>query len=122
MEPTIFKFIWRYSKAQQVYVLLITVISFPILYATLELPKIIINEAIGGQNFPREVAGFSLEQVPFLLVLCFTFLGLVLFNGGLKYYINVFRGRLGERMLRRLRFELFSRVMRFPLPHLPFSA
>ena len=36
MEPTIFKFIWRHSKAQQIFVLLITVISFPILYATLE--------------------------------------------------------------------------------------
>ncbi|MDJ0950080.1 MAG: ABC transporter transmembrane domain-containing protein [Alphaproteobacteria bacterium] len=117
MDPTIFKFIWRYSRPQQIYVLLITVTSFPILYATLELPKIIINEAIGGQDFPKAVWGLELAQVPYLLVLCFAFLALVLVNGGLKYYINVYRGRLGERMLRRLRFELFSRVMRFPLPH-----
>ena len=33
-------------------------------------------------------------------------ISLVLISGGIKFYINVFRGRLGERMLRRLRFEL----------------
>ena len=45
------------------------------------------------------------------------FLVLVLFNGGFKYVINVYKGIVGERMLRRLRYELYSRVMRFPLPH-----
>ncbi|WP_346908810.1 ABC transporter ATP-binding protein [uncultured Roseibium sp.] len=29
----------------------------------------------------------------------------------------MFKGRLGERMLRRLRFDLFQRVLRFRLPH-----
>ena len=43
------------------------------------------------------------------------FLVLVLINGGFKYVINVYQGIVGERMLRRLRFELFSRVLRFPL-------
>src|SRR3546814_3520331 len=44
-------------------------------------------------------------------------LGLVLINGAFKYVINVWKGRLGERMLRRLRYELYSRVLRFPMPH-----
>ncbi len=34
-------------------------------------------------------------------------------NGAFKYFINIQKGVLGERMLRRLRFELFARVMRF---------
>lgn len=117
LERSIFRFILRYSKRDQIYLTVMTAISFPILYYTLELPKIIINQAIGGTEFPRLLFGVELEQIEFLLALCFAFLGLVLVNGGLKYHVNVYRGRLGERMLRRLRFELYSRVMRFPLPH-----
>ena len=36
-------------------------------------------------------------------------------NGGFKYYINTLKGRLGERMLRRFRFQLYHRMLRFPL-------
>ena len=48
MEPTLFSFIWKYSKKQQLVLLLLTVLSFPFLYASLELPKQIINDAIGA--------------------------------------------------------------------------
>jgi len=117
LDSSIFKFIIRHSKAEQIFVTVMTGIMFPILYYTLELPKIIINEAIGGTEFPTDILGVEFSQVEFLLALCFSFLALVLISGGLKYYVNVYRGRLGERMLRRLRFELYSRVLRFPLPH-----
>ena len=117
MEPTIFKFILRYSKRQQLYVLLITALMWPLLYVTLELPKMIVNDAIDGRDFPKTVLGMEFGQIGYLMVLCFAFLTLVLAAGGLKYYINVYRGRLGERMLRRLRYELYARVLRFPLPH-----
>ena len=50
------------------------------------------------------------------MVLCFAFLVLVLISGGIKYYLNVYRGRLGERMARRLRYMLYARILRFPLP------
>ena len=46
------------------------------------------------------------------------FLLLVAANGGFKRYINTFKGRMGERLLRRLRFELFDRfseVLAIPL-------
>ena len=49
--------------------------------------------------------------------LCGMFLALVFINGGFKFYINVYKGLLGERMLRRLRYQLYSRILRFPLPH-----
>ena len=117
MEPTLFKYIFRYSKPQQIVLLTMTLVSFPFLYLTLELPKMIINEAIGGTDFPRDVFGETFSQIEFLLLLCVGFLGLVLVNGGFKYWINVYKGQLGERMLRRLRYQLFSRVLRFPLPH-----
>ncbi|MHA1569804.1 MAG: ABC transporter transmembrane domain-containing protein, partial [Alphaproteobacteria bacterium] len=117
MEPSIFRFIFRYSKRQQFILLAMTGLSFPFLYYSFELPKLIINQAIGGRDFPRDLFGVSLDQVPYLLALCVIFLVLVLINGGFKYAVNVFRGQLGERMLRRLRFELFSRVLRYPLDH-----
>ena len=42
------------------------------------------------------------------MLLCVGFLLLVLINGAFKYYINTFKGQLGERMLRRFRYQLYS--------------
>lgn len=116
MESSIFRFIWRYSKRQQLVLLLVTAISFPFLYLSLDLPKTIINEAISGRDFPKVILGIELNQIQFLLSLCALFLLLVLINGGFKLWINIYRGALGERMLRRLRYILFARVLRFPMP------
>ena len=117
MESGIFSFIFRYSKRQQVILLIVTAISFPFLYMSFDLPKIIINDAIDGTNFPRVILGFELDQVPYLMVLCVVFLSLVLINGAFKLWINIYRGSMGERMLRRIRYQLIERVMRFPIPH-----
>ena len=118
MEPTVYKYLLKYSKKQQIVLTLMAVLSFPFLYLFYELPKMIINEAIQGDpgDFPVELFGTELDHVPYLLALCFGFLALVIINQGFKYYINVYRGLTGERMLRRLRYELFSRVLRFPIP------
>ena len=51
-----------------------------------------------------------------LVYLCALFLLFVLINGFFKFYISTFKGRLGERMLRRMRFQLVDRLLRFPLP------
>jgi putative ABC transport system ATP-binding protein len=116
MDRNIFSYILRHSLRQQILILAMTVGSFPFLYATLELPKIIINDALAGSG-ARTVLGETLTQVHYLFALCGLFLLLVLVNGGFKYVINVYEGIVGERMLRRLRFELYSRVLRFPLPY-----
>lgn len=117
MEKSLFKFIWKYSAPQQIVILFITVISYPISYVLLELPKMITNEAIQGAEFPKEILGFEFDQVTYLVLLCFVFLFLVIIANGIKLVLNVYKGRLGERMLRRLRFELYQRVLRFRLPH-----
>ena len=142
MEPNLFKYIWRHSRAEQVGILLLVLVSLPFYYLSLNLPKPIVNEGIQGQGFEgpgstqtflgidvphaeamfgaplRLVDGFALEQQDMLLALSFTFLLLVIVNGAFKLVINTRKGRLGERMLRRLRFELSDRILRFPLPHL----
>ena len=50
MEHSIFSFIWKYSRRDQLVLLVLTLITFPILYITLELPKRIINDAIGAET------------------------------------------------------------------------
>ncbi len=117
MEPTFFKFIYRYSMRQQVVLLVLTCVSFPFLYYSLELPKLIVNDAIGSENFPKTIWKWEVEQISYLMILCLAFLILVGIRFGLRYYVNVYKGQLGERMLRRLRYILFARILRFPVPH-----
>ena len=85
-----------------------TLLSFPFLYWSLDLPKQIINRAISGKHFPQSYFGLELGQIRYLLVLCTVFLALILVNGWFKLHVNVKKGQLGERMLRRLRYELYN--------------
>ena len=94
-----------------------TACLFPLLYLTLELPKRIINDAIGAPVTPIPVFGWEIEQIPFLLILCFGFLLAVLAHGLLKMRINTMKGVLSERMLRRFRYLLIHRILRFPQPY-----
>lgn len=116
MDPSIYRYILKHTSKDQIYLILLTAATMPIVYISLEIPKKIINEAIGGENIPDSIFGFEVDQISYLLTLCVVFLLLVILNGGLKYVINVYRGVLGERMLRRFRYELYSRILRFPLP------
>jgi len=117
MEKGLFQFIWKHSKRQQLNLLAITLATFPVLYISLELPKRIINDAIGGSGEAVIVLGMNLSQTQFLLVLCFGFLLAVLINGLLKMRLNTMKGVLAERLLRRFRFQLLTRIMRFPRPY-----
>ena len=137
MEPNLFKYIWRHSKREQLAILFLVVLSLPFYFVSLSVPKDIVNTGIVGQGYqgPGDTQtffkidlplseplfgeaitlfdGFQLEQETMLLALSFTFLGLVIVNGLFKFQINTAKGRLGERMLRRLRFELADRLLRF---------
>ncbi|MFK7944168.1 MAG: ABC transporter transmembrane domain-containing protein, partial [Paracoccaceae bacterium] len=115
MDAKFFTFVWRHSKRDQLIILALTFASFPLVYASLEIPKIIINEAISGTDFPKEILWFELEQIPFLLFLCGIFLFLVVAINGIKWLMNVQIGMTGERMLRRLRYMLFERVLLFKM-------
>jgi ABC-type multidrug transport system fused ATPase/permease subunit len=117
IERTLFRFIWKHSKRDQLILLAVTSTLFPILYLTLELPKRIINDAIGAQSETINVLGVELDQVTFLWLLCLAFLLAVLGHGLLKMRINTMKGILSERMLRRFRYDLIARVLRFPQPY-----
>ena len=117
MEPTLFSFIWKYSKRQQIILLLVTLLTFPFLYITLELPKRIINDAIGAQTSTVLLLGIELTQLQFLLTLCVGFLAAILVSGLMKMRLNTMKGVLAERLLRRFRYQLLNRLMRFPKPY-----
>jgi len=118
LEPTIYRYILRHSLPSQIFLLVLTLASFPFQYYSLVLPKTITNEAIrSGKHFPQPILGVELDQVSYLMVLCAAFLVLVLIGGALKLYINTFKGRLGERMLRRFRYQLYQRMLLFPLSY-----
>jgi putative ABC transport system ATP-binding protein len=145
MERNLFRYILIHSKTDQVIIFFVALVSQIFYFISLDLPKTIINviqgkgfpspdarqraldlsfdtpEWLRGIGLPEEVTlfrGFELDQISYLWALSFIFLLFVFINGGFKYQINTMKGRLGERMLRRLRFELVDRVLRFPLPYL----
>ena len=116
MEPSLYKYILIHSKRDQFLLVLLSLASLPLVYITLELPKKIIN-LLEGMDLPDNLFGYPIDRLEFLMLLSFAFLFVVLLSGGLKYLLNVYRGALGERVLRRFRYELFGRILRFPMPH-----
>jgi len=114
MDRSLFSFIWRHSRREQMMLLVVTLITFPFLYATLELPKRIINDAIGAVDGQIFMLGITLSQTQFLLALCVGYLLAVLAHGLIKMRLNTMKGIVAERLLRRFRYTLLARMMRFP--------
>src|SRR2546430_14844513 len=119
MERSLFGFIIKYSKRDQLLIVPLVVASMVVYYLSLDLPKTIINQAIQGVSFPsadsvKRFLGLDLERIPYLFALSGLFLGLIVLNGWLKFQINTMKGWMGERRLRRLRYAPFHYVRRFP--------
>jgi putative ABC transport system ATP-binding protein len=134
MEPNLFRYIWTHSRRAQFSVLLIVLVSMIPYYLAFDLPKQIVNGPLQGRGFDTpgstqpffalslEVPlygtvqltdGIELERLPLLMALSLTFLALVIVNGLFKYVINTQKGLLGERLLRRIRYQLVDRILRF---------
>src|SRR5438105_273023 len=139
MDRSLFKFILRYSKWEQLRIAPLVLGTMVVYFFSLDLPKTIINNAIQGKRFPspdstapifrivielpqflggatlRLFDGIPLERIPYLFALSLIFMSLIILNGALKFQINTMKGWMGERMLRRLRYALMDQVLRFPL-------
>ncbi|MEM7207280.1 MAG: ABC transporter ATP-binding protein [Pseudomonadota bacterium] len=118
METSLYRYILKHSANGQVVLIILSLLSLPVIYITLDLPKRIIN-MLEGEDALSEVMGIAMpsDPVTYLMLLSFAFLFAVLLNGVIKYVINVYSGVLGERLLRRFRYELYVRILRFPMPH-----
>lgn len=138
MDPSIFRYIWRYSRGNQILVLVLVLASLPFYFMMLDLPRKIVNGPIQGHGFETGgvmaaflrlqitppgflenltgnaplilFEGFQLPREGFLLALSFSLLILVAVNGVFKLQINTLKGRMGERVLLRHAyiFQLFS--------------
>jgi len=114
LSSSLFSFIWKHSARDQVYLLLFTVASFPILYFTLSLPKLILNGAIEGNHTAVGDYLPAMDQVTLLWLLSALLLALIIVNGVLKMRLNIYRGMVGERLIRRLRFAMIERILDLP--------
>ena len=115
LEKTLWQFIWRHSRRDQIRVLLLTVLSFPFLYLSLEMPKIIINSALKPGKVSHDLFGVvTIGADWYLWLLCGVFMVLVMASGMFKMRINTMKGVMGERMLRRLRYQMVQQILRFP--------
>lgn len=116
MDRSLYRYIFVNSKNSQILLLALILLMMPVVYITLELPKMIVNQAIEGEEIPEALFGYEMDQIRYLFVLCVCFLLTVVVSGLLKYKINVIRGTLGEKVLRGFRYTLYEQVLRFPLP------
>jgi ABC-type multidrug transport system fused ATPase/permease subunit len=114
LDRSLYRLILRHSVGDQLQVGGITLLSLPFCYLSLELPKTIINTISGDRGVGSpDLFGWPIDRTGQLFVLCAALLALVIINGGFKYTVNLLKGRTGERMLRRLRFQLHFRLLRF---------
>ena len=107
LDVGLLKSVLRYTRRQQALMIMLSLIAMPILYLTLELPKQIVNNALNSDSFPVEVLGQSVDQVIFLMLLCGLYLLAISLNGLNKYGLNVFKGYVAERFLRRFRLLVY---------------
>lgn len=107
LEYSLFNTVLRYSKKQQALMIMMSLISMPILYLTLELPKQIVNNALDADRFPIEFVGYYFDQVTLLMMLSGLYLLAISVNGLNKYMLNVFKGYVAERFLRRFRLLVY---------------
>ncbi|HTB38665.1 MAG TPA: ABC transporter ATP-binding protein, partial [Reyranella sp.] len=140
MQRNLFTYIWRHSRHEQLVILSLVVLAQVFYFMSLTVPKSIVNNGIQGNAFKQHTTipflafeldlsaifhghtlrlfeGFQVDQLTYLITMSFVFLGAVIINGQFKKSINTQKGRMGERMLRRLRYELYDRILRFPPAH-----
>jgi putative ABC transport system ATP-binding protein len=135
LDANITRYIWTHTRKQQFWILFVVALSMIPYFMSFNLPKQIVNGPIQGEGFATADAtqvfmrfapdlpwlgeivvfpGISLDRLGTLFALSGVFLGLVIVNGLFKYYINIYKGKLGERLLRRMRFTLVDTILRFP--------
>jgi putative ABC transport system ATP-binding protein len=105
----VFAFVVVYLLRPQLLVLVLSLLSFPFLYLSLDLPKTLINEIIGGRDDSFEIFGTQQPVVQALWLMGSAYLFLILINNGFKFAINVLRLRMAAMTTRVLRDVLFRR-------------
>jgi ABC-type multidrug transport system fused ATPase/permease subunit len=96
MPPTLYAYIWQNSRRGQIILCILTILVSFLTTIPLELQRRIVDDALPGR------------RLELLLLLSAVYLGVLLLQGGLKYSLNVYRGRLVEEITRGLRLIIFD--------------
>ncbi|WP_048426611.1 hypothetical protein [Methylobacterium indicum] len=108
------RYIIRATLRYQYRLVLLSLLTLPAAWLLLEIPKHIINHALadaeGGRPSRMMFLGFDLGRVELLFALCASYLAVLILGGLAKYGVTWARGRLNERLVRRLRLAVIRRT------------
>jgi ABC-type multidrug transport system fused ATPase/permease subunit len=100
----------------QVRLILLSLLTLPAAWFLLEIPKHIINHALtdtNGDGYPEmTILGLRVGRLDLLLFLCGGYLAVLTASFLLKLQLNRARGRVNERLVRRLRLAVLKRAQR----------
>ena len=100
-------YVIRATFGLQARLLVLSLLTLPAAWLLLEIPKHIVNHVLAdakGDGHPgMGFLGLQLGRTELLLVLCSGFLGVLTLNALAKFAANRVRGRVNERIVRRLR-------------------
>lgn len=97
---SIYSYIWHTTRSGQIKICLLVAVVAPLTMAPLELQRRIVDHVV------------SSHELWFLAVLGSIYLGVTLVQGGLKYRLNLAKGRVLEEVTRDLRTRIVQRVHR----------
>lgn len=102
IDKSIYTYIWQTSRNNQVKICLLASLVTFLSAVPLELQRRIVDSAV------------SSREVWLLLVLGIAYLAVILVQGGLKYVMNVFKGRVLEQVSLDLRKRILDRKFASP--------
>lgn len=94
MVRTLYEYIWKVSRRQQLGLSLLAGAIVLLELVPLELQRRIVNEAVEGRDYSH------------IGVLCLIYVGVVLMHGVTKLVMNVYGATVGERINRQLRMQV----------------
>lgn len=107
--PSLERFVLRATVPFQVRLVVLSVLTIPATYVLLLLPKHIINHALAEHGPKMDFLGLALGSEALLFALCASYLLVLTANSLIKYTANVVRGRVSERIVRRIRLAVIRR-------------
>ncbi|MBV9153526.1 MAG: ABC transporter ATP-binding protein [Alphaproteobacteria bacterium] len=98
LPSNIFRYVWEASGWHQLPLLALTVCVSLLEVVPLELQRRIVDDVVKNRNYW------------FVLILCGIYVGVVLFQGGTKLVLNIYRSWIGENAVRELRRRVHALV------------
>lgn len=103
VKRSLYSWVWSGNVKLQILIVVIIAITVGARLVPLEMQKRIINRAI------------ALKQLDLLYYYCLTYLAAVVTSVGLKYVVTIIQTHIGQRVLARMRKDLYHHILTLPL-------